>query len=414
MEATSASCSPAASTALSLDELVDSLVESHRSLVGDLPYVSSTSCLAATRALIEEELGTLERHLVGEEDAARLAGLREWLAQELVRLEPQFLEREEPQPSWVVGRRVMSLCDHQRLIMTNALDLDPTDSLARRCLDPGFDLVSLLVGLYIRDETRLAHYALDRYLRLSGDYALARLLSVYGVCRALAGARRALQRREAEHSRSFHLAEIMTEVRRYLALAEWVSQFRFPPLILGVGVSGSGKSRFMAEMVERLGAVRLCSDAERRRLYGIAPQAVGREPPVDIFSAEATTRTYQRLASLAGILLNAGIPTCVDATCLTREQRGCLRQQGEARGLPVLIVSFEADDETLKARIAKRALRQGANPATSLAVLQRQQATFEDFSDEERQHLLRLDTTAENAGDTLAALVDKRIRLNYS
>ncbi|NIC05432.1 AAA family ATPase [Billgrantia bachuensis] len=414
MDATSANCQTSPSTALGLDELIDSLVASHRTIVDDLPYVGSSCCLAATRSLVEEEVKELDARLAGEEDRRRLYGLKVWLEQELVRLEPWFHERGEPRPSWIVGRQVMSLYDRQRLIMSNALDLEASDPLAKRCLDSGFDLVSLLVGLYIRDETRLAHYAFDRYLRLSGDYSLTRLISVFAVCRSIAGARRALQRWESGRGTAFHLAEIMTECRRYLELAEWVSNFRFPPLIIGVGVSGSGKSRFMAEIVERLGAVRLCSDAERRRLFGISPQAVDATPVVDIFSPETTERTYQRLASLAGLLLNGGIPTCIDATCLTRAQRQLLQQQGEARGLPVLFVSFEADDETLRARIAKRARRQGGDPATSLEVLNRQLALFEDFSDEERQHLLHLDTTAEHVGDTLAMLVEKRIRLSYS
>ncbi|MGL6215188.1 AAA family ATPase, partial [Billgrantia desiderata] len=362
-----------------------------------------------TRALVKEEVGVLDARLSGEEDRSHLQRLEAWLEQEMVRLEPWFDERGEPRPSWIVGRQVLPLCDRQRLIMTSALDLEPSDPMVSRCLDPGFDLVSLLVGLYVRDETRLAHYALDRYLRLSGDYSLMRLISVFAVCRCLAGARRALQRSESGREPAFRLAEIMTECRRYLDLAEQVSNFRFPPLIIGVGVSGSGKSRFMAEIVERLGAVRLCSDAERRRLFGIDPQAVEFDEGVDIFSAESTERTYQRLASLAGLLLNAGIPTCIDATCLTRAQRQLLRQQGEARGLPVLIVSFEADDETLETRIIKRAHRQGVDPVTSLEVLQHQRRLFEDFHDEERQHLLRLDTTAENATDTLAMLIQQRI-----
>lgn len=409
MDATSAFGMTSSSTALDLDELIDSLVASHRSFVDDLPYVASSGCLASTRALVEDEVHVLEARLSGEEDRRRLSQLGDWLEQEMVRLEPWFSERGEPRPSWVAGRRAVPLCHRQRLIMSSALDLEPSDPLANRCLDPGFDLVSLLVGLYVRDETRLAHYALDRYLRLSGDYALTRLISVFAVCRSLAGARRALQRWESDSEPAFRQAETMTECRRYLALAERVSDFRFPPLIIGAGVSGSGKSRFMAEIVERLGAVRLCSDAERRRLFGISPQAFEAEPGVDIFSPETTERTYHRLASLAGLLLNAGIPTCIDATCLTLAQRQLLRQQGEARGLPVLIVSFEADDGTLHARIVKRARRQGTDSATSLDVLDRQQKLFEAFCDEERQNLLHLDTTADNATDTLAMLIQQRV-----
>lgn len=398
------------SDTLSLDELIDSLVASHLALVDDLPYAGASGSLTATRALVADEFAALERRLTGEEDGTRLARLKDWLEQELARLAPYFAERSEPRLSWVVGRPIKSLCHQQRLVMVNALDLDPSDPAADRRLDRGFDIVSLLVGLYVRGETRLAHYALDRYLRLTGDYALTRLISVFAVCRSLGGARRALQRWDTgAETQAFHLAEMLTECRQYLDLAERVSEFRFPPLIIGVGVSGSGKSRFMAEVVERLGAVRLSSDAERRRLYGIDPQVVASTPPVDIFSEQATERTYHRLAALSGVLLNAGIATCVDATCLTRAQRRLLRQQGEARGLPVLIVSFEADDATLVARIVKRARDQAMDETTSLEVLRLQQGLFEAFDDEERQHLVHIDTTAENATDTLAALIQQRV-----
>lgn len=396
---------------LSLDELIDSLVVAHRSSADPLPFSGPATCLVSTRALVEEELGVLVSRMRGEEDLAQLDRLREWLDQELVRLQACFAERREPRPSWAAGHPPTALRDNQRLVMLDALDLAPEDPLARRSLDPGFDVASLLVGLAIRGETRLANRALDGYLRLSGDYALTRLLSVFQVARSLSDARRALQRRPeaVEGEPLAHVADTMATSRRYLALAEKISAFRFPPLIIGVGVSGSGKSRFTANMVECLGALRLCSDAERRRLHGIDPQGVGEESPVDIYSDDATARTYQRLASLAGTLLDAGFPTCVDATCLTLAQRKLLCQQAEARGLPVLIVSFEADDDTLKARIVRRAQRQGILPLASLEVLQRQQAVFEPFDAEERQHLVHLDTTAINATETLASLIQQRI-----
>ena len=413
MDATSVPDPTSSTTAMDMDELVDSLVASHRAFIDDLPYTAASSSLAATQALVEDELRRLDTLLTAEEDRNSLLRLQEWLKQEMLRLSPWFDERGEPCPSWVQGHQAMALYDGERLVMGNALDLEPADPLAQRCLDPGFDLAALLVGLYVRDETRLAHYALDRYLRLSGDYSLTRLLSVFSVCRCLAGARRAMQRWEQSPGSSFRLAEIMVECRRYLDLAERISNFRFPPLIIGVGVSGSGKSRFTSELVERLGAVRLSSEAERRRLFENAPQGDGAEPAVDIFSQESTERTYQRLATLAGMLLTGGIPTCIDATCLTRAQRKLLRQQGEARGLPVLIVSFEADEETLETRIRKRANKQGHAPEASLEVLQRQRQLFEDYSDEERPNLLRLDTTAENAGDTLAMLIQQRIFVTW-
>lgn len=75
----------------------------------------------------------------------------------------------------------------------------------------------------------------------------------------------------------------------------------------------------------------------------------------------------------------------------------------------MLIVSFEADDATLEARIIKRARQQEVDETTSLEVLRLQQRLFEPFDDEERQHLVHIDTTAANATDTLAALIQQRV-----
>src|SRR5699024_761773 len=99
------------------------------------------------------------------------------------------------------------------------------------------------------------------------------------------------------------------------------------------------------------------------------------------------------------------------ATCLKRKQRDLLRLQAEGRGLPLMIVSFEADKATLTARIEKRARRGGDPSEAGLDVLDRQLASFEPFSDEERLHLVHLDTTAENANLTLVGLIQEHLRL---
>ncbi|MDI5889879.1 bifunctional aminoglycoside phosphotransferase/ATP-binding protein [Halomonas rhizosphaerae] len=414
MSQTDADQAASCEEALQLEELVDRLVAFHRRSRGAAG--PEDAGLAAFRERLDGEVAAIEPLLAGEEDRQRLACLRQWLEQDLARLAPVFLARRERvlAASWAVAHPDSRLCDQGRVLLANAIGRDLQGPGWEGIVDPGSDLASLLVGLESHGETGLARQALDGYLRRSGDYGLARLLSAFRVVEALAGARRALQRHQAageDGERPALLAETMRECRGYLDLAEAYAEFRFPPLIIGIGVSGSGKSRFTRTLVGRLGAVRLCSDVERRRLHGIDPQAVVRESPVDIFAREATERTYRRLAECAGTLLEAGFPTCVDGTFLKREQRDLLRQQAEARGLPVLLVSFEADDVTLHRRIDKRARRHSVPVEDSLAILARQQADFEAFGDEERLHLLHLDTTADNAAETLAGLIQDHVRL---
>ncbi|HSP57605.1 MAG TPA: hypothetical protein VLO12_04855, partial [Halomonas sp.] len=69
----------------------------------------------------------------------------------------------------------------------------------------------------------------------------------------------------------------------------------------------------------------------------------------------------------------------------------------------------EADEASLRRRIEKRALRQQLPVEQSLSILRRQLALFEAFGDEERLHLVHLDTTADNATDTLVTLIQRHI-----
>ncbi|MDR9437904.1 MAG: AAA family ATPase [Halomonas sp.] len=414
MRQTQAEYAASGEQVLQLEELLDRLVVFHRRSPGAVG--PEDAGLMVLRERLEGEAAAIEPLLAGEEDRLRLARLREWLDQDLTRLAPIILTRRERllEASWATTQPDSRLCDQGRVLLANAIGRDIQGPGIDDLVDPGSDLAALLVGLESHGETGLARQALDGYLRRSGDYGLARLLSVFRVVEALSGARRALQRQQAageDGERPALLAETMRECRGYLDLAEAYADFRFPPLIIGIGVSGSGKSRFTRTLVDRLGAVRLCSDVERRRLHGIDPQALAMESPVDIFSREATDRTYRHLAECAGTLLEAGFPTCVDGTFLKRDQRDLLRQQAEARGLPVLLVSFEADEATLHRRIEKRARRHGVPVEESLAILASQQVDIEPFGDEERLHLLHLDTTADNAAETLAGLIQDHVRL---
>ncbi|WP_136247211.1 AAA family ATPase [Halomonas borealis] len=396
------------------DVTLETLVEGLSAWHADHAADAGGSLQEAVHQRVADEAQALASLIVADEDRQRLHALQRWLEENLARLVSVFEARESRRlpHSWACEHGDSRLLDDGRVVMANAIDRDLQGLGARVCQDPVADLASLLVGLEVRDEGLLAHKALDHYLRLSGDYQAARLLSVFRVLECLAGARRALRRLEAaqgDAERPALRAETMGACRRYLALAERHAEFRFPPLVIGVGVSGSGKSRFTRNLITRLGAVRVGSSAERRRLHGLSPQGVKADDSVDIFGEAATERTYHRLAQCAGSLLDAGLSACIDATCLTQAQRDWLRHQAESRGLPVLLVSFEADQSTLRRRIIKRAERQGVTAEEGLGVLSHQQAAFEAFSDEERFHLVRLDTTADNAGETLAGLIQEHM-----
>ena len=390
-----------------LDDLVDQLVDFHEQ-VDRAGATCHHGWGDSTREIMAREFSLIGERLPSPEDRTRLEALQERVNEMEARLAPVFAERHregfvrETHGDLHLGNAVR----HQgRALLFDGIEFND----ALRWNDVGCDLAFLLMDLEARGELMLARHALNRYLELCGDYALVRVLNYYKIYRALVRAKVAMLRHAEPGLPGDERTAVWAEYQRYLSLAEGYSEFRFPYLLIGVGVSGSGKSRFTGEMVRRLGGVRLRSDVERKRLYGFSPQADSRQGGVDIYTPQATERTYQRLAHLSGILFEAGLSVCVDATCLKQAQRDLLADQAEARGLAVMIISFEADEATLRARIEKRA-RLGEDPSeASLAVLERQLAHFEPFSDEERRHLVHLDTTADNATETLAELIHQHM-----
>ncbi|MEJ8826702.1 ATP-binding protein [Variovorax humicola] len=73
-------------------------------------------------------------------------------------------------------------------------------------------------------------------------------------------------------------------------------------------LSGSGKSTVAAQLLELAGAVRLRSDVERKRLFGLSALAHSSDQALDIYTPDATRRTFARLAEAVRLALQAGCP----------------------------------------------------------------------------------------------------------
>jgi len=395
-----------------LDDLVDQLVAFHEQaerIQGD-SELGSPQMVSRT---IDNEFELIRPRLGDDAEAIkRLALLKQWTEETFQRLNPEFERRwqegfvRETHGDIHLGNAVR----HEgRALLFDGIEFNEE----LRWNDVGCDLAFLVMDLEARDEQAFAHHALNRYLELSGDYSLVRLLPYYKIYRALIRAKVAMIRYHQPDLCEADRADVLAEYERYIGLAERYSEIRFPYMIIGVGVSGSGKSRFTEEMVRELGGVRIRSDVERKRLYGFAADA-DTESGLNggIYTPQATHATYERLSNLSATLLESGIPVCIDATCLKKVQRDRLRHEAEARGLPVLMISFEADDETLRKRIIKRSQRSGEASEAGLEVLDKQLANREPFAPEEHGQLVHIDTTAPNANVTLARLIREQLRLH--
>lgn len=388
-----------------IDNLVDQLVELHRGAARAAPDVEYGACV---RAMGRQQLDRLRPFLDQREDIRRLEELSLQSEELGERLAPLFDRR-------LAEGRVVEVhggpdLDHVAADGVRAVVFGEGADESCEFRDACDDLTALLMDLEARQAHAEARQALNRYLERSGDYALVTLLPWYRIQRAMAAAESAL--REAS-SESVERDAALRAFRHYAGLAERYGEINIPWLLIGVGVTGSGKSRFTEQVVRSLGALRIRSDVERKRFYGLAvDDAPPSHPEAAFYGEKSTQATYERLATLAGKLLSSGYPVCVDATSLGRAQRDRLRLEAQKRGLAALLISFEADEKTLEARVSRRSLKRNSTPEAGLAVLKRQIAAREAFDADELAWMIRLDTTAEGANLKLVSLIRERLRLH--
>lgn len=255
---------------------------------------------------------------------------------------------------------------------------------ALRWIDTIDEVAFVVMDLAQRNLKAFAYRFLNRYLNQSGDYRGISLLRYYLVYRALVRTKVAMLRWQ-QHKKP----QDFCEAKNYTTLAENFSTPQSPLLLITHGYSGSGKSTFSAELAESLGMIHLRSDVERQRLFS-----------TDRYSVEHTQRTYQKLADLAEILLNASFSVIVDATFLKSEQRALFQTVAKNQQARFVILDFQTTEKELKRRILQRQqLGQDASEAT-LDVLQEQIKTAQSLTISEQNHVMLF----KNMTDTLEKL----------
>ena len=142
-------------------------------------------------------------------------------------------------------------------------------------------------------------------------------------------------------------------------------------------------------LVEALGAIRLRSDVERKRLFGLTgPARSGSAFNAGIYTPQARVRTYARLHELADTLLRAGWSVIVDAAFLKRAERDAFRALAQNAGAAFGILAPQATPAQLRERIeARNARGQDASEAT-LEVLAQQMQTLEPLDAAEMEFVI--------------------------
>ena len=189
-------------------------------------------------------------------------------------------------------------------------------------------------------------------------------------------------------SDSYHAA------RHYMDLAQvWANNQR-PAVIIMHGLSGSGKSTLARQLSGVLGAIQIRSDVERKRVFSLDPeQDSGSALEQNIYTKDATKRTYDHLENLADEIVLADFTVIIDASFLKLKHREQFRQLALKHGAPFIIVSCDAREEELRGRIRQRMENQNDPSEANLAVLQHQLETQEEITSRERDQVKVITST---------------------
>lgn len=339
---------------------------------------------------VMENLLQIRQYLQQDAPAARLDLLVDWVKTACARLRPVLGQRKVDgfvrechgdmhlrNLAWVDGRPLVFDC----------IEFNPQ----LRWIDVISEIAFLVMDLQDRGRPQLAWRFLNAWLEAFGDYAGTVVLRFYLLYRALVRAKVEAIRVSQAGMGDDEKAVVMEEFHGYLQLAVEYTAPPAPVLIITRGVSASGKSTLTQPLLEALGAIRIRSDVERKRLFGMpgnthAHDGVG----AGIYTTAASVKTYDRLVELAGRVLAAGYTVIVDAACLQPQQVARFRTLAESARTGFVILEFTAPADVLRQRIEQR--EQGVSDADR-AVLEHQLSTWQALSGDDAGHCIRIDTT---------------------
>ena len=263
-----------------------------------------------------------------------------------------------------------------------------------RWIDVMSEVAFTAMDLQDRGHAELAHRFVNAYLAITGDYAGLSVLRFYLVYRALVRAKIALLR-AIQLPPGEARAPLYAERDGYLRLAEAYARSPEPAILITHGITGCGKTTLSQALLEQIGAIRIRTDVERKRLHGLAPTARSDAATARmLYGADATRRTYDHVLHLAASVAAAGFVAIVDGTFLRRWQRDRFRRLAAELGIPFVIVAFSASEGVLRRRVAERARRGTDASDADVAVLEHQLGVRQSFGADEVGDIVTYDAAA--------------------
>lgn len=357
--------------------------------------------VALTKEFIWDNFAALDGFI----DAAELNSLRKWTERELKKVDALLWQRFDD--------GFVRDC-HGDLHLANLVRLpggittfDCIEfSTDLRHIDVACDIAFLIMDLVARGRRDLGAHFLNRYLECTGDYSSMGMLSLYFVYRCLVRAKVAVilsKERESDEARQADLSE----AQRYCEMAKRQATARTPVLVIMSGLSGSGKTRVSGQLMAALPAIRIRSDLERKRIFGLS-ETEGSASRIGsgIYNDDANRIVYQCLYDSARIILGAGHNVILDAAFLKSADRATATSIATDCGLPCILLEVTSPAKELRDRIRQRSIHADDASEAGLEVLEHQRATAEPFTDDEKA----IAVCCKNTGEVNVESIVRQIR----
>ncbi|MCJ7591965.1 MAG: AAA family ATPase [Woeseiaceae bacterium] len=265
-----------------------------------------------------------------------------------------------------------------------------SDSL--RNTDVMADIAFLIMDLVDKQRLDLAAHCINRYLEITGDYDGMRVFNLYYTYRCLVRAKVAVIRAE-ERKDSDDRRRNLEDAHRHCKMARRQIRSQTPLLMVMTGLSGSGKTWVSGQLMAALPAIRIRSDIERKRLFGLNETASSNSGlNTGIYNDAVSKDLYSLLNTLATALLQAGHNVVLDASFLRVEQRASAHAAAKCCQARFVLLQTVADEALLQTRIRARKNRHDDASEADATVLPQQLRNAEALTAEEQSWTVSCNT----------------------
>ncbi len=297
-----------------------------------------------------------------------------------------------------------------------------------RWIDPISEIVFLVMDFRVRGVDTLSNALLNTWLEETGDYHGLILYKFYSIYRALVRAKvlglrykQVVSKEKNGPSQEKDESKLIENLNKYLHDSKITIKDNNLMLIIMHGLSGSGKS-FVSERISyQIGAIRIRSDTERRRAFGLLPiqkdlgmklslfndQMRSPEFKVDRYDQAVTNWLFgEQLPRLAISCLKGGFNTIIDAAFLKEEERSRMSNLADELHVKFVIITCECSIETAKARLQQRKFVRNEPSEADFDIYNSQKIWAEELTQKELSSVIKFheNTTVESVIQQLKRL----------